>query len=474
MSEQLMTIPAADAEFTQERIDLIKSQCAPGATDLELQFFLYQCKRLQLDPLLKQIHFIKRGRGDNAKVTIQVGIDGYRLIADRTRLYAGNDEVQYTAKGGRLVKASVTVYKLVQGQRFPFVGTAIWDEFAAKNSDGTLQAMWAKMPYNQLAKCAEAQALRKAFPAELSGTYIPEEMDQAERDSENEPPPVQQKQYHGGDHSAAAGARGDGRDHQPQRNATTAPEQSREDSANVVESSFVDGAAAPMPAARQESEAKPDAAAAPVEVTPAIREAVASFKRNSLALDMPYKGLVDQDRAEWIARLLDRDGSVDFARLTLLEWKQASEPLEAYLSATEGRPHLRGAAVIRELCKNAIHRFPASVYRITRREWYALAEAVKHIEQPSDESVKQTNPRGRFFAMCQEAGIWQEESQADAMRAWMSKILSQRYKREIKITSRTMIEQGDWRYLADALEHHADQLLADAAHPEPLPEAPPE
>lgn len=484
MSEgQLVTVPAADLEYTKERIDLIKAQCAPGASDIELQFFLYQCKRLQLDPLLKQIHFIKRGRGENAKVTIQVGIDGYRLIADRTKLYAGCDEVQYTAKGGRLVKASVTVYKLVQGQRYAFVGTAIWDEFAAKNNDGSLQAMWAKMPFNQLAKCAEAQALRKAFPAELAGTYIPEEMDQAERDQPNETYSIPVKESgNGSANQISPAAREDSRSPQPQRDATPEPQQAGANSADVVDSRYVDDTA-PVPV--QQPEAKPattpGAAAAPVEITPAIREAVAAFKRSAVTLDMPYKGLVEQDRAEWIARLLFGEGVVDIAGLTLLQWQQAREPLEAYLKATEGQPHLRGASLVREMCKSAIHKFPGSVYKLTRREWYALADAVRAMEAKHADATpgaapepKRANPRARFFAMCNEAGLWLDPTHAPAQRAWMSKILSERDKRTVEITTRTTLNDADWRYLSDALEHHSAHLLADAAQGDTLPEAPPE
>lgn len=169
-------------ELTRDQIELAKRTVAVGATDDEFAMFLYQAKRTGLDPLSRQIHFVKR----QGKGTIQTGIDGYRLIADRTGLYAGSDDYRFDeglssyehgeSDRGFPKTATVTVYKIVGGQRAPFVATARWDEYYPGDKQGF---MWRKMPYLMLGKCAEALALRKAFPAELSGVYTNEEMEQA-------------------------------------------------------------------------------------------------------------------------------------------------------------------------------------------------------------------------------------------------------------------------------------------------------
>lgn len=168
---------AAQMGYSPEQLDLITNTVAKGATPLELQMFLTYARRTGLDPIARQIHFVARRDGG----TIQVGIDGYRLMAERTGLYAGNDDPVFdgSTKDGYPAKAIVTVWKLVAGTRCPFTASARWEEYAPYYKDG-LGTMWKKMPHNMLGKCAEAAALRKAFPAELSGVYTSEEMQQAD------------------------------------------------------------------------------------------------------------------------------------------------------------------------------------------------------------------------------------------------------------------------------------------------------
>ena len=157
--------------ITPAQVDLIKSQIAVGATNDELKLFLHVADKSGLDALSKQIYFIKRG----GKMTIQTAIDGFRSIADRTGQYCSSDDPIFEEKDGKLTKATVTVGKRVQGVEGKFTATARWDEYYPDKNP----FMWDKMPYTMLGKCAEALALRKAFPQQLSGLYTGDEMDQA-------------------------------------------------------------------------------------------------------------------------------------------------------------------------------------------------------------------------------------------------------------------------------------------------------
>lgn len=170
-------------QIPESKIELIKNTVAKGATDDELAIFLHQAEKSGLDPLAKQIHFVLRISKKTGKrnVAIQTGIDGYRTIADRTGCYApGEENFEYEAHSKNYpVKASVSVKKFVQGTWHEFTCSAKWTEYAVYYGPN-LGDMWAKFPETMLAKCAEAKALRKAFPAQLAGIYTHEEMQQAD------------------------------------------------------------------------------------------------------------------------------------------------------------------------------------------------------------------------------------------------------------------------------------------------------
>lgn len=165
--------------FDGKQIKLIKTQIAQDCNDAELALFINVCERTGLDPFSRQIYAIKRfdSASGGKKMVIQTGVDGYRLIAERTGKYAGNSEAvyEYDANGG-LRKATVTVLKMLNGVSCPFTSSALMAEYMP-SSPGPL---WKRMPHVMLGKCAEVAALRKAFPADLSGLYTTEEMHQAD------------------------------------------------------------------------------------------------------------------------------------------------------------------------------------------------------------------------------------------------------------------------------------------------------
>jgi phage recombination protein Bet len=183
MSTDLTHTPSRAIERTTEAETLIREQFGlQEATTHEIEYLFAVANRLGLDPVSKQLYGIMRwdSRAKRNKLTVQVGIDGYRLAAARTGEYAGSDDAVFVEGAQYPTSATVTVYRIVQGHRCPFTATARWMEYVQTNKQGQPSGQWPRMPYVMLAKCAEALALRKAFPAELGGTYTDVEMQQSD------------------------------------------------------------------------------------------------------------------------------------------------------------------------------------------------------------------------------------------------------------------------------------------------------
>ncbi len=183
-----------DPFFTPAEIVMVR-EAHQKLTDDEFKVAIHvaEKRRFMPAPLGNHIYFQKRkSRGQDAagnwidlwKMTVETSIDGLRLGAERSGKYLGQSEARYETDNYGPVSATVIVYKLgPNGQTLQFPGQARFTEYAQYTGFGEkrrLNNMWAEKPYLMLAKCAEALALRKAFPDELSGLYTPDEMGSAD------------------------------------------------------------------------------------------------------------------------------------------------------------------------------------------------------------------------------------------------------------------------------------------------------
>ncbi|QTK37304.1 phage recombination protein Bet [Xanthomonas citri] len=191
---QLITAEQAEAIRTA-----LKTSLYPGATDESVDMVLAYCRAGALDPMTKPVHIVpmwvpEKKQGGRVispagmRDVIMPGIELYRTKAHRTGEYAGQDDAQFgptieEVLGGVRVRypewCTVAVYRLVAGHPVRYSAKAYWLESyaTAKRDSDAPNAMWKKRPFGQLEKCAEALALRKAFPEAVGAQPTADEME---------------------------------------------------------------------------------------------------------------------------------------------------------------------------------------------------------------------------------------------------------------------------------------------------------
>ncbi len=151
----------------------LRDSLYPGAKDSSIEMVLAYCQAGGYDPMTKPVHIVPIWDKNTKTLrdTVMPGIGLYRIIADRSGKYAGQDDAEFgpTMDGWGIQFpqwCKVTVWKVTAAGRVAYSAKVFWLEsysVAGRESDAP-NAMWKKRPFGQLEKCAEAAALRKAFP----------------------------------------------------------------------------------------------------------------------------------------------------------------------------------------------------------------------------------------------------------------------------------------------------------------------
>ncbi len=164
--------------WDEKQLAALKQLGLANAPKADLAVFLHYAQRTGLDPFARQLYMIERG----GRYTIQASIDGLRIVAQRSGEYAGQVGPYWCGDDGEWIDVwldtkppvAAKVGVMRKGFNEPLWAVAKFDSYNATTP------IWRKMPDTMIAKCAEALALRKAFPNDLSGIYTTEEMEQAE------------------------------------------------------------------------------------------------------------------------------------------------------------------------------------------------------------------------------------------------------------------------------------------------------
>ena len=188
-----LTIREDQVEFTPAQVAALRQIGVQDASPADLAVLLHQAQRTGLDPFARQLYMIGRwdSRSQSVKQTIQTSIDGLRVVAARRAETMGvplsisaalladprNGQWREVLPSGVAPLAAKVTVRLGQGT---FEAVAHLDEYRQTGRDGKPMGLWGRMPATMLGKCAEALALRKACPMDLSGVYTSEEIQQAD------------------------------------------------------------------------------------------------------------------------------------------------------------------------------------------------------------------------------------------------------------------------------------------------------
>lgn len=189
-----------------ELLSVLRTSLYPGARDESIKMAISYCKASGLDVMQKPVHLVPMwdAKAKQMRDVVMPGIGLYRTQAARSGAYAGVTEPEFGAdvteefpeesgyEGKRRPAVTVTFpawckvivkRQMANGQVAEFAATERWKENYATSGKDSRQpnAMWQRRPYAQLAKCAEAQALRKAFP-EFGSAPTADEMEGKEID----------------------------------------------------------------------------------------------------------------------------------------------------------------------------------------------------------------------------------------------------------------------------------------------------
>ena len=168
-SPTALAVASDSPVFTPRQREMIRSMYADGSTEEEFGALMAIAEARRLSPLMKQIYFIQRWDSTKKRQvwSAQTSIEGLRVIAERTGLYDGADQATFAyKKDGTLLSATVQIYR--KDRTRPVFSTVFYDEAVQLTRDGEPTSFWKRMPHRMLAKAAEADALHRSFPEDMT------------------------------------------------------------------------------------------------------------------------------------------------------------------------------------------------------------------------------------------------------------------------------------------------------------------